>query len=89
MAPTSVNLTLLQKIKIIEASKENDFNSERRQEICKEFGIDSARLTNILDQQIYIIKSYQHSAVNEGQKISKAFYFAFNSSKKLSRKFLS
>ena len=89
MAPKTVKLSLLEKIKIIEASKKNDFNSESRKEICAEFGIDSARLTQILDQQIFITHSYEHSTVNEGQKISKAFFFAFNSSKKSTRKFLS
>ena len=89
MAPKTIKLSLLQKIKIIEASKKNDFNNESRKELCEEFGIDSARLTQILDQQIFILHSYHHSTVNEGQKISKAFFFAFNSSKKLTRKFLS
>ena len=74
MAPKTVKLSLLQKIKIIEASKKNDFNSESRKEICEENGIDSARLTQILEQQKFILHGYQKTIVNEGQKISKVFF---------------
>ena len=76
MAPKTVKLSLLQKIKIIEASKKNDFNSESRQKICDEYAIDSDRLTQILEQQKFIMHGYLQSIVNEGQKISKVFFLA-------------